>query len=306
MRRGKQKPPIAIVTDFGAVDPYVGIMKAVMLRIDPGLAFIDLCHELPPYGVLSASYVLCSAWPYLPNGAVVLAVVDPGVGSARRELIARAQGRVVVSPDNGTVSLLARLAGPLECFRAERGLLDELTAAKPRWSSTFDGRDLFAPLAAKAAAFGPEAICGETVPAPVLLPEASPGILDPGQGARTASSLQGSVIHLDRFGNCVSSVHFEDVYGHRVKEIRVYRGRDHSGGPALVLDGVRDHFSEVGVGEPLAYWGSAGFLEVAVREASAAARFRFAVGSVLLAVLDAPVEPMSSGDPDGTAHSEDG
>ena len=160
---------VAIITDFGNRDPYVGIMKGVMLGIDPSLRFIDITNEIEPQNVISASYVLFSAWNFLPEDTVFLVVVDPGVGSGRSELIGRAGGRVIVCPDNGLASFLIRMGIKIEFHRADENLKSSLSGAK-HWSNTFHGRDLFAPLAAKAAAGEFYRIIGDGAD-PIELPE---------------------------------------------------------------------------------------------------------------------------------------
>lgn len=254
---------IAIITDFGYKDPYVGIMQSVMLRAQPELRFIDLTQDVAPFDIRSASYVLASAWPYLPPKTVVLLVVDPGVGSARRELIAARDGKFIVAPDNGAVSLLEHAAGPLSCYRARPELLEELEALRPTFARTFDGRDLFSPLAGRLAAEGLEAVAGEAVE-PLRLDN----LVARRSGGAEEPVLQGHVVHRDRFGNVVTTITAADLETFRAEtDATVLTARIYAGDEERTFRaGFGRAFSDVEPGDPLAYLGSAGFLELALRE----------------------------------------
>ena len=264
---------IALLTDFGYSDPYVGIMKGVISTSDPDIRCIDLTHAVRRHSILSAAYILYSAWDWLPEETVFLSVVDPGVGSVRRELIGMQGNKLVVTPDNGTVSLLAGMNPGLACYRAEPVLLEHLRQKKPRYSSTFDGRDLFAPLAARAAAAESVQdvignLTGEKI-TPILRQEAG---YEP-------EKKQGTVMHIDHFGNCVSSIHITDVgkaASGSTGGISVSAGSGKF--PELYLS---ESYSDVAPGEPIVYWGSAGFLELAVREGSAEEEYTLSIGDVV-------------------------
>lgn len=254
---------IAIITDFGYKDPYVGIMQSVMLQAEPELRFIDLTQDISPFDIRSASYVLASAWPYLPPGTVVLLVVDPGVGSARRELIAARDGKFIVAPDNGAVSLLEHTAGPLSCHRARPELLEELEGLRPGFARTFDGRDLFSPLAGRIASQGLDAVAGEEVE-PLRLDDLGVRRRDAPEGP----VLEGHVVHRDRFGNVVTTITAADLEAFRgASDAGELTARLHTGGHGRwVRAALGRTFSDVEPGAPLAYLGSAGFLELALRE----------------------------------------
>lgn len=184
--------PIAFLTDFGLDDPFVGTCHAVMQRISPGVTVIDLGHGVAPQQVLQGAVALHDAAPYLPQDAIVLAVVDPGVGSARRALCVRgADRRFYIGPDNGLLLLAAERDGPLHEAR-------EL--ADPRYrldavSATFHGRDLFAPAAAHLAAGVPFSELGPVVdPSLLVRIEVPAAEVEPGQ-------LEAAVIAADRYGN---------------------------------------------------------------------------------------------------------
>src|SRR5262245_43592254 len=137
------RPVIALLTDFGTRDHYVGTMKGVMLGICPDAALVDITHEIPPHDVLAGALELAAAFRYLPAGTIFLAVVDPGVGSMRRGIAIEAGDYKLVSPDNGVLTPL------LDEFNPKRVVeLSERRYARPTVSRTFEGRDRFGPAAA--------------------------------------------------------------------------------------------------------------------------------------------------------------
>ena len=186
------KPPIVILTDFGTSDPFVGIMKGVIASISPGIPIIDLTHEIPPGDIRLGSIILWQSVSYFPKGSIFLCVVDPGVGTHRQPVILETGNYSFVGPDNGLFSLV--LSDP---FRA--WVLGNPDLALPDPRSTFHGRDIFAPAAAHAAQgvpgseFGPKVKTLITDPAPVL--ESS-----------SSRNLEAEVIHIDRFGNALTSL----------------------------------------------------------------------------------------------------
>jgi len=283
------KPGIVVLlSDFGLRDGYAGVLRGVILGIDPDLQVVDLSHEVQPFAVLSAAYILHAAWDYFPEGSVFCAVVDPGVGSARGTCLAQCQGRVLIGPDNGLVSLLAHLRGGLEAYALDPAALPVLPAqasatalanaiALPArasnaiafahaGSATFHGRDLFAPAAALAASSGPQRVRGPAIE-PVLLPEVQP--------IREGTSLKGRVLHIDRFGNCISSLHATDLQNLDPERLRL-RLR------AARVRGLKRTYAEAPRGGSLALLGSSGFLELALREGSAAAKFGIRVGDAVI------------------------
>jgi S-adenosyl-L-methionine hydrolase (adenosine-forming) len=257
---------VTMTTDFGTRDGYVGAMKGVILSAAPGATVVDLTHEVPPHDVAAAAFALAQAAPYFPDGTVHVAVVDPGVGGARR-CVAIDDGRHrFVGPDNGTFALAvpAPVAVP------------EITAPAFRRgtvAATFHGRDVFAPAAARLAAGAPVAEAGPAVPLE--------GRLDGGELAVSADGrdVRGRVIHVDRFGNLVTDV----------PAARLAAGATVRVGARVVARGLSATYEGVPRGRPLAYVGSAGTLEIAVREGSAASRFRARRGAAV--TVTAPREP---------------
>ncbi len=275
----KGKPPIvALLTDFGLTDAYVGVMKAVILSRRRDTVFVDLSHNCPPQCIETASYLLVSAWPYLPRGTVVVAVVDPGVGSDRRELIARGAGRLLVAPDNGLISMVHRMGMIDGCHRVEQTRLKAVARGRER-SATFHGRDVFAVVAADL--LRSHRIVGAPVD-PVLIPAlATP----PRSSAVPGDEVEATVVCVDHFGNVITSIHRgdlpEDGAVGRV-EIRT------RGGKRVVLETVVSFYAEVAPGDDLVYVGSSGFVEIAVRNDSAARRYGIGVGDRVVLRVGAP------------------
>ena len=249
---------VTLTTDFGTRDPYVAQLKGVLLARCEGVRVHDLTHEIAPQDVLEGALFLAAAVPTFPPGTVHLAVVDPGVGTARRALAASVSGQHVVCPDNGLLTLLARRAD-IEEVRS----LENPSLRREPVSPTFHGRDLFAPAAAFLACGGALEELGPPVDAPVELPLPRPRI----EGDRLA----GEVLHIDRFGNAISNLASSDVEAAAGRVIHV-----EAGGRQLPLART---YGDVAEGEALALIGSADLLEVAIRGGSAATALGLGRGS---------------------------
>src|SRR3954451_17554392 len=180
--------PIFFLSDFGLADTYVGIVKAVILGIAPEARIVDLTHDVPPQDVRAGAFAMLTAAPYLPEDAVVLAVVDPGVGTARRPIAVQAGRRTLVGPDNGLLSWVVDAA-------SEAVVLDRPRFWLPTVSATFHGRDLFGPVAAHLARGVPLTEIGspggplQTIPFPAVRRET-------GEDGETVA-VHGEVIHVD-------------------------------------------------------------------------------------------------------------
>ena len=230
-------PLLTLLSDFGTRDPFVAEMKAVILRLCPAATIVDVAHEVAPGDVLAGALALMRAAPWFPAGTVHVAVVDPGVGSARAAIACRTVGQMFVGPDNGLLSFAAGRAP-----RCRRIVFDHRRAAP-----TFHGRDVFAPAAARLSGGQPFADVG-----PVHRMRRLPRPRTP------------CVLRADRFGNLLLSV-ATSTLPRRCRAVRV------DGLDAAPL--VRT-YSDVASGALLAVRGSGGFVEVAVRDGSAAARLR--------------------------------
>jgi S-adenosyl-L-methionine hydrolase (adenosine-forming) len=242
-------PLITLLTDFGLRDAYVGIMKGVMLSLNPEVRLVDLSHELPPQGVLTGALVLQSAWRYFPPGTIHLAVIDPGVGSRRRAMAAICREHFFVGPDNGLFSLIF---AEHETFTAVS--LDNPNYFLPKVSATFHGRDIFAPVAAHLSLGVPLTSFGREFTDPVVLEIPSPEF-------RKAEVL-GEVIDCDHFGNLISNIPFGSLQSW-------LRGRS---GTLLVNGRIIPHlvttYSELPPGTCLGLGGSHGYLEIACCQGS--------------------------------------
>jgi len=238
-------PIIALLTDFGDRDWYVASIKGVISRLCPKAQLIDITHKIEPGSVSSAAFVLSQCYRDFPDGTTFLCVVDPGVGSSRRAIMQVGTRYRYVSPDNGLLSLI-------ESDRHHKFEIDPRRAAleSRKVSSTFHGRDLFAPAAARLAGGEDPRSLGEELPPPRSK-----------ANCRELDSLPaaGCILYFDRFGNAITNLRTSGLHRHP---------------SALLLDGdleipFASCFSDVHPGKPLCYLGSGGFLEIAVNQGSA-------------------------------------
>ncbi|MCB9544665.1 MAG: SAM-dependent chlorinase/fluorinase [Myxococcales bacterium] len=241
---------VTLLTDFGDADGFVGAMRGVLLSHAPGARLVDVAHHVPRGDVAKAARVLARAAPCFPAGTVHLVVVDPGVGSSRRPVAVAAGHHLFVAPDNGVLGpTLARLGGPTAAVEIR------VDAASARISSTFHGRDVFAPAAAALVAGASLAALGDALASPlVALPAAPPG----------------RVIEVDAYGNLITDVPADGPVALQIAGHTLH-------GPATC-------YADVALGELVLVRGSEGTLEVAVRDGSAAARLGVGVGAPVACV----------------------
>jgi len=226
---------ITLLTDFGTADSYVGEVKGTLHTLAPDAVLVDVTHEVPPGDVAAASYILGRAWHAFPAGTIHLAVVDPGVGTRRRALAAEAAGHGFVAPDNGLLS---------DVFAAAAARVVSLPIPTTA-SRTFHGRDVFAPAAARLATGAPLADIGAPVSNLVHLP--------PRKLLRDGPDLVGQVVYVDGFGTLITNLPGDDVAPGAVVRL---------GAHAVTL---RSTFADVPAGERVAFVGSGGTVEIAVR-----------------------------------------
>jgi S-adenosyl-L-methionine hydrolase (adenosine-forming) len=230
---------ITLTTDFGTSDGYVGAMKGVITRVagsHPAPVVVDLAHDVPPGDVAHAAWVAATATTEFPHGSIHVVVVDPGVGGSRREVIVRARGRWYVGPDNGVFAYVADRTSEAYAIENERFRTEHV-------SRTFHGRDVFAPTAAAIASGEDPTTAGPRVELAGRLP----------WGPREREV--GRVVHIDRFGNLISDLP-EAEAGWAIAVA----------GQVLPLVGT---YEDVAPGQLLAYVGSAGTVEIAVRDGRA-------------------------------------
>ncbi len=242
---------ITLTTDFGTRDVYVAAMKGVILGIAPEARLVDISHEVTPQDVMEAAFVLREAFPHFPSGAIHLVVVDPGVGTERLPIALSLNNHIFVGPDNGLFALLLEERPPDALVQLDRPEF-WLTEAP---SNTFHGRDLFAAVAGHLAAGRSLADVGSPIESIRRLHWAMP-IAD-------SEGIRGWVVHIDRFGNCITNVarrQFSDYAGRRVKG---YVGN-------AILEGLYPTYGAVEKGDPLLLFGSSDRLEIAVNGGNAA------------------------------------
>jgi len=253
-------PLVTLTTDFGLRDSYVAEMKAVILSINPNAMVVDVSHQIDKFEVRMGAYVLASASPRFPKGTVHVAVVDPGVGTRRRPIIVQTDKAFFVGPDNGVLSLAVKNIGGKKrvyCITKKEFML-------PKVSNTFHGRDIFAPAAAHLAngtapaEFGPEIH-------QMLSPKFAEII-------KRRDSLEGQVIHIDDFGNIVTS-----FTGKELKTMKTNDKLDIKVGNTKLRLKLCKAYADVGGQQPLAIIGSHDFLEISVNQGDAASTFKVRV-----------------------------
>jgi S-adenosylmethionine hydrolase len=253
---------ITLTSDFGLKDPYVAEMKGVILTINPKATLIDITHDIEKFNIRMAAFMLASAAPYFPEGTVHLAVVDPGVGTQRRAILIQTKKGFFVGPDNGILILAAQSQGIEHVY--------QLTNPKfmlPKISSTFHGRDIFAPAAAhlekgvKPIEFGPE------INDPI-----KPGFA---KVKRRNSSLIGEVMHIDGFGNIITNIN-EKLVQNYAKKVNVELPSI-----SLILT-VGKAYAQAKPKEPIVLIGSHGFMEIALNQGSAAEKFHAKAGDKIV------------------------
>lgn len=256
---------ITLTTDFGLQDHYVSAMKAVMLGIAPTARFVDISHEIPAHDIMAGAWVLYNSAMLYPPGTVHLVVVDPGVGTERSPVAVQIEDQFFVGPDNGIFSLLAK---DHDCRVVK---LTNKTFWHRLSSSTFHGREIFAPVAAHLSRGVQLDKLGDKVDDLVTYRWAMP-ISD-------KDGLQGWIIHIDRFGNLVSNISAEMI--REViddKSVKIYVGN-------TILDEIEDTFGSVEEGEPVAYIGSSNMLEIAINQGDAATMLSVQKGASISLVL---------------------
>jgi S-adenosylmethionine hydrolase len=257
---------ITLTTDFGTQDAYVPAMKGTMLSIAPDVRLVDITHQISPQDIMEAAFVLQGAVPYFPAGTVHLVVVDPGVGSDRRSIALRHNDQWFVGADNGLFSLLLNQEPPDEIV-----VLDNPQAWRtPTPSSTFHGRDIFAPAAAHLAAGSSLADVGTSIDRLSSLRWALPMVVE--------HTIEGWIVHIDRFGNCITNIRrdtvteaFPDIGADQLAPphqeppipLKCYVG-------STILEALHPTYAAVAEGDPLMLFGSSGFLEIAVNGGHAA------------------------------------
>ncbi len=268
-------PVITLTTDFGTGDAYVASMKGVILTINPKAVIVDICHSVKPQNILQAAFILSTAHHYFPEGAIHVAIVDPGVGSQRKAIILKTPSAFFIAPDNGVLSYIVdeletTPAKPTPHFppgpepRELASGIEAVAITNPDFwhhpvSTTFHGRDIFAPVAAHLSLGTPLHKFGDSISHIHIYPTPRPH-------RDTEGNLIGRVLHIDNFGNLITN----------------FRGSDLPGGKITVnignqqINGLSKFYAEK---EGLAaIIGSSGYLEISLRNSNAATFLKAKVG----------------------------
>jgi S-adenosylmethionine hydrolase len=250
---------ITLTTDFGLSDHFVGVMKGVILGIQPAAGIVDITHLIDPYRIPEAGFVIAEAYRFFPKKTVHVVVVDPGVGTARRPILAEAAGQFFIAPDNGVLSMvLAREEHRVRAITAEKYFLKPV-------SQTFHGRDVFAATAAHLAKGVRPASFGKAISDYMQLDFYKPVRTD-------KHTWTGIILKIDRFGNLITNFHIAEF---PIVETRAFQMRAGAGATSRFAG----TFGEVPFGELFVMEGSAGYLEVAANQSSAAEMTGCAVGA---------------------------
>ena len=245
----KRSGIVTLLTDFGTKDPYVSMMKGVMLSIDPCLNLIDQTHEIPPGNIKHASGFIIDTYSFFPEGTIHLAVIDPGVGTNRRPIAVKADGHLFVGPDNGLFwSVIDRFKGcKIVHLTREEFFLKDI-------SMTFHGRDIFAPVCAHVSKGISIDRMGELITDPIELNISRPLIQN--------GVLIGEIDHIDHFGNIITNILQSDIrsfIGNYMFEVMV---NDHT------IESFVQTYSKASPDEPSALYSSSGRLEITVKQGS--------------------------------------
>jgi S-adenosyl-L-methionine hydrolase (adenosine-forming) len=267
------RPIVTLTTDFGLNDHFVGVMKGVILNIAPNAEIVDISHSVQPFDILDGALALAESYSYFPPRTIHLIVVDPGVGSARRPILATSDGFNFVAPDNGVLSLMYA--------REERVHVRHVTGEHyflQPVSNTFHGRDIFAPVAGYLAKGVEQEKFGPEIEDFVRFNAPKPKAVD-------GKTLRGVVLKVDRFGNLITNFTAQDVPGlleGKTPGFKITVGKRE-------VTSVRTNYADGAAGELFVILGSMGYLEIAANRGSAAQMTGAAKGSEVTVALEGAV-----------------
>ncbi len=250
---------ITLTTDFGLSDHFVGTMKGVILARHPAATLVDITHEIRPYAISEGAFAIAEAYRYFPKKTVHVIVVDPGVGTARRPILAEAAGQYFIAPDNGVLSMVyAREKHRVRAITSVRHFLKPV-------SQTFHGRDVFAPTAALLGRGTPPARFGKLIQDYCRQRFAEP--------VRTGKRFwHGAVLKVDHFGNLITNFHVDAFPQVRTRPFQLSCGQ-------AAIGALAGTFAEGAPGEPVLVVGSSGYLEIAMNQGAAAKALGCETGS---------------------------
>jgi hypothetical protein len=241
---------ITFTTDFGLSDHFVGVMKGVVAGIAPAARIIDISHDIAAFNVIEAAFVIAEAWQYFPKRTIHVVVVDPGVGSARRPILAEAGGHFFIAPDNGVLSMV------FDAVPHKVRVISNPQFMRRTISRTFHGRDVFAPAAAHLAKGTKTAAFGKLIHDYVRTWGARPT-------PRGQDSWRGTILKVDRFGNLITNFAVGEFGSIRTRPFEMRAGTQRIHRLALT-------YTDTAVGDLFVIVGSAGYLEIAANQKSAA------------------------------------
>ncbi len=259
----KRSGIITLTTDFGIRDAFVGVLKGVILSINPDARIVDITHGIPQGDLDAASFALDQAYAFFPPGTIHVVIVDPGVGTQRRILLAQADGHFFIAPDNSVLKLLFNQQPDAHVISITNN-----DYFLPQASQTFHGRDIFAPVAAhlscgvNAEAFG--VTISDYLRGEIALPQ------------KFDKRIRGQIVYIDHFGNCISNISKNDFDEDRLFEINIKH---------FQFEHLSRSYAEHQVAEPLAIISSHDYLEIAVRDGNAAQFLNIRKGEPIEVVL---------------------
>ncbi len=258
-----ENPIVALLSDFGTKDSYAGVIKGVLLSICPKLRIIDITHEVAPQNVRQAAFILANSYKFFPKGTIFIAVVDPGVGSNRKAIVANINDYFFVVPDNGLLTFVAENESDFVAHEISNSnfMLKDV-------SNTFHGRDIFAPVAANIA----NSISLDKFGEPFLKEELT--LCEKLLCDYQNNEISAEIIGLDRFGNLTTTLSRKFVAENNIKleHPTIYIADK-------IIYGIKRMFSEADEGEALAYFGSDDYLEIAIRNGNAAKKYGISLNS---------------------------
>lgn len=236
---------ITLCTDFGSYDSYAASMKGVILGINPKATIIDVTHNIPAHNIAAAAFVLNGYYSYFPKNSVHVVVVDPGVGGRRYDMVLRTRDYLFIGPDNGVFSYIL-ISQPSVCYELK---------SRHTVSTTFHGRDIFAPAAARLSIKWDRSVVGNIIRRPVILDSPKPII--------SSRGITGEVIHIDHFGNLITNIPSDKLKIRTVnKSLAIFI-------KGVKINGIQETYERCGNGLPCAIINSSGLLEIAVNSGSA-------------------------------------
>ena len=264
---------ITLLTDFGTRDAYVGVMKGVVLGINPSVTIVDISHHIHPQDITQAAYMIHRSFKYFPNGTIHVIVIDPGVGTQRAIVAAKLGAHTFLAPNNGVLSMIFGDPAFEYAVKVEATHLF-LTPVSP----TFHGRDIMAPVSAHLAlgvdprSLGPEIKSSERV----TIPTDQPDISHP-------NSILGRIVSIDHFGNLITNIDESCIRNRFPEDTLTYlKARLNQ----KVISGLSKTYASVGIQQPAVLMGSHGYLEVAVNRDSAQQHFKAQIGDAVLLWFD--------------------